>query len=58
MKLSLGPHRSFIWADLEEGFLFINVLNGTEGDETFAAVPIDQKGLESLADQFDFSVLS
>ena len=58
VKLSLGPHRSFIWADLEEGFLFINVLNGTEGDETFAAVPIDQKGLESLADQFDFSVLS
>lgn len=58
VKLSLGPHRSFIWADLEEGFLFVNVLNGTEGDDTFAAVPIDQRGLEALADSFDFSVLS
>lgn len=57
VKLSLGPHRSFIWADLEEGFLFINVLNGTGGDDIFAELPLDQAGLEALADQFDFSVL-
>lgn len=58
VKLSLGPSRSFIWADLEEGFLFVNVLNGTQGDETFADIPLDRAGLEALADSFDFSVFS
>ena len=58
VKLSLGPSRSFIWADLEEGFLFVNVLSGTQGDETFAELPLDRAGLEALADSFDFSVLS
>lgn len=57
VKLSLGPNRSFIWADLEEGFLFVNVLNGFEGDETFGEIPLDRAGLEALADCFDFTVL-
>lgn len=58
VKLALGPNRSFIWADLEEGFLFVNVLTGTEGDDTFSSGAIDKRGLEALADSFDFSVLS
>lgn len=58
VKLALGPNRSFVWADLEEGFLFVNVLTGTRGDETFSTGAIDKKGLEALADSFDFSVLS
>ena len=58
VKLALGPDRSFIWADLEEGFLFVNVLTGTGGDETFSSGTIDRRGLEALADSFDFSVFS
>ena len=58
VKLSLGPSRSFIWADLEEGFLFVNVLDGTQGDEIFSDGPIDRAGLEAIADSFDFSALS
>lgn len=57
VKLALGPNRSFIWADLKEGFLFINVLTGTGGDDTFSDGSLDQAGLEALADCFDFSVL-
>lgn len=58
VKLALGPSRSFIWADLEEGFLFVNVLDGFLGDDTFSEGPIDRAGLEALADSFDFSALS
>ena len=58
MNLALGPSRSFVWADLEEGFLFVNVLDGFLGDDTFSEGPIDRAGLEALADSFDFSALS
>lgn len=58
VKLSLGPNRSFIWADMENGFLFINVLTGTAGDDTFSSGPIGQAELEKLADSFDFSLLN
>lgn len=57
LKLALGPERSFIWAETGEGFLFVNVLTGTEGDDTFSSGPIGQAELEKLAEQFDFSLL-
>lgn len=57
LKLSLGPTRSFIWAETEGGFLFINVLAGIEGDDIFSPEPIGQAQLEALAEQFDFSLL-
>jgi len=58
VKLALGPNRCYIWADLEEGFVFVNVLTGTGGSDLFSDVAIDQTGLEAVADSFDFSVLS
>lgn len=58
VKLALGPSRSFIWADFEEGFLFVNVLTGAGGDDTFSSGAIDRAGLEAIADSFDFSLLS
>lgn len=58
LKLSLGLIRSFIWAETKEGFLFINVLSGTQGDDTFSSGPIGRAQLEALAEQFDFSLLS
>jgi len=58
VKLALGPGHSYIWADLEEGFLFVNVLSGTGGNEIFSDGAIDRKGLEAIADSFDFSVFS
>lgn len=57
LKLALGPQRSFIWAETGEGFLFVNVLTGFEGDDTFSSGPIGQAELEKLAEQFDFSLL-
>lgn len=58
LKLALGPNRSFIWADLPEGFLFINVLGGRDGDSTFAPEPIAAAQVEQLAEMFDFTALN
>lgn len=58
LKLALGPIRGFIWGDLPEGFLFVNVLTGREGDDTFSSGPIDSAELEQLAEMFDFTALS
>lgn len=58
LKLALGPSRSFIWADLPEGFLFINVLGGRDGDSTFAPEPIAAAQVEQLAEMFDFTALN
>lgn len=59
LKLALGKlNRSFIWADLPEGFLFINILSGMEGDDTFSSGPIGRNQVEGLAEQFDFTALS
>lgn len=58
VKLALGSNRSFVWADLEEGFLFVNVLTGAGGDDTFSSGPIGRAELEAVADSFDFSLLS
>lgn len=57
VKLALGPTRAFIWADLPEGFVFVNILSGTQGDDTFSSGPIGRQEVEELADQFDFTVL-
>lgn len=57
LKLALGPQRSFIWAETEEGFLFVNVLTGAEGEDTFSSGPIGRVHLEELAELFDFSLL-
>lgn len=58
VKLALGTNRSFIWADLPEGFLFINILGGREGDSIFAPVPIAAAQVEELAELFDFTALN
>ncbi len=57
LKLALGPIRSFIWADLPEGFLFVNVLTGRDGDDTFSSGPITAAHVEQLAESFDFTAL-
>ena len=45
--LALGEYKSLIFADLEDCFIAVNVLSGSETPER----------LEELADSFDFSVL-
>lgn len=57
LMLSIGLNRSFIWADLPEGFVFVNVLTGSAGDDTFSSGPITSAELEALADMFDFTAL-
>lgn len=57
VNLALGASRSLIWADLPEGFVFVNVLTGSEGDDTFSSGPIGPAELEALADRFDFNPL-
>lgn len=58
LKLALGPIRSFIWADLPEGFLFINILTGRDGDTIFSSGPITNAQVEQLAEMFDFTALN
>lgn len=57
VNLAIGDIRSIIWADLPQGFAFVNVLTGTEGDDTFSSGPITGAELEALADMFDFTAL-
>ena len=56
--LALGEYKSLIFADLEDCFVAVNVLSGTEtpGDDVFGG-PMTADMLEKLADSFDFSVL-
>jgi len=58
VKLALGPTRAFIWADLPEGFAFVNILSGSLGDEYFSTDPISEWEVEALADLFDFTALN
>lgn len=51
VTLDLGPDKGLVLADLEDSFLLINVLSGTEQGVT-------QQDLEELADSFDFSLLT
>lgn len=55
--LALGDDKALIIADLDNSFVAVNVLSGT--DETFMDDygTVTKKTLEALADSFDFSVL-
>lgn len=56
--LELGKDHSFLYADFEECFLFLNVLAGTEVGfmkETDGAITMDN--LKQMADWIDFTIL-
>ncbi len=50
--------RSFILADLGNGFLTVNVYAGQKADETFSTGPITEEELEALAKSLNWSLLS
>ena len=60
MTLALGPAKALLLADLGDSFVTLNVLAGTETDpdDIFSSGPISEKELETLADSFDFTVLT
>ena len=48
--LALAPHKALILADLEQSFVVVNVMGGTD-------IGFGAQQLEDLADSFDFSIL-
>lgn len=50
--------RSFILADLGNGFLTVNVYSGQKADDTFSTGPITEEELEALAKSLNWSLLS
>ena len=58
--LALGPGKALIIADLEDSFVTLNVLAGTETDpdDIFSSGPLSAENLEALADSFDFTKLT
>ena len=60
VTLALGPAKGLIIADLGDSFVTVNVLAGTETDpnDIFSSGPISAENLETLADSFDFTVLT
>lgn len=57
--LALGPGKALIFADLDDCFVAVNVLAGTETDNGDILAPgkFSAKALEALADSFNFSLL-
>ena len=60
VTLALGPAKGLIIADLGDSFVTVNVLAGAETDpnDIFSSGPISAENLETLADSFDFTVLT
>nr|WP_326186081.1 hypothetical protein [uncultured Oscillibacter sp.] len=60
VTLALGPNKALILTDLDDSFVTVNVLAGTETDpdDIFSSGPISAEDLEELADLFDFTVLT
>ncbi|MDR2513713.1 MAG: hypothetical protein LBD02_00705 [Christensenellaceae bacterium] len=59
--LAIGANKSILAADLDNGFVFINVLAGTENGNinanSFGAKAITKADLEAFADSFGFPVI-
>ena len=57
--LALGPNKALILADLENCFVAVNVLSGTDtvSFDPAAPGPMSREALEMLADTFDYSIL-
>ena len=60
--LALGPQKALILADLEDAFVAVNVLAGTqtppaEAEGAMNLGPVTAQWVETLADSIDFSVL-
>ncbi len=60
--LALGPQKALILADLEDAFVAVNIIAGTQTPPTEAEVtmdlgPVTAQWMEALADSIDFSVL-
>lgn len=60
--LAIGTDKSFLAADLDNSFVFVNILSGTENQEagktSFGAQTVGQEDLEAFAEGFDFSALN
>jgi hypothetical protein len=54
--LALGPRKALILAELDDCFVAVNVLAGSEGS-MLGGEPITRETLEDFADTFDLSVL-
>ncbi|MDR1800589.1 MAG: hypothetical protein LBQ95_01905 [Lachnospiraceae bacterium] len=57
VSLALGPDKGLILANLDDSFMSVNVLSGTEITFLEGEMPITSADLEIMADSFDFSAL-
>jgi hypothetical protein len=59
--LAVGANRSAMAAELDGGFVFVNILSGTENSDeslsSYGAAPIDKRALEAFADGFDLAAI-
>lgn len=60
VTLALSPNKGLVLADLGDSFVTVNVLAGTEKgpDDMFSSGPFSAENLETLADSFDYTVLT
>jgi hypothetical protein len=61
MLLAISVNKSVIVVSLDDSFVFVNILSGTENSDSnrtsYGADPIAKSDLEALADSFNFGVL-
>jgi len=59
--LAISANKSLLVANLDNCFVFVNILSGTENNDSsktsYGAQPIDKGDLEAFADGFDFAKL-
>jgi len=60
--LAISANKSIMAVNLDNSFVFVNILSGTENNDSsktsYGAQPIDKGDLEAFADGFDFAKLS
>jgi len=60
--LAIGTNKSIIAVNLDNSFVFVNILSGTENNDSavssYGEKPLDRYDLEAFAEGFDFLALS
>jgi len=60
--LAISENKSIMVVNLDSSFIFVNILSGTENNDSaeysYGEVPVGRSDLEAFADGFDFSALN
>jgi hypothetical protein len=58
VTLALSDSKALVIADLENSYVIINALSGTEGDDSSVSGVITAQVLQEFADSFDYSKIN